>query len=138
MVINNFKSAVKSVVGSCSAMGVLVEGEIGKEINKKIDSGLFDKEINSGKTDLDKEKKKLLEEQLNEINAKIQKEIERLKAEEEAKKPKVEKVEEVKEEAKEESKEGAKAEKKEGIKEKKQEVKEVKEKKEEYKKEKKK
>ena len=138
MVVNNFKSAVKCVVGSCSAMGVLIEGEIAKNVNKKIDSGLFDKEINAGKTDLDKEKKKALDEQLNEINAKIQKEIERLKAEEEAKKPKVEKVEEVKEEVKEEGKESVKAEVKEGIKEKKLEVKETKEKKEEYKKEKKK
>ena len=134
MVINNFKSAVKSVVGSCSAMGVLIEGEIAREVNKKIDSGLFDKEINSGKVEVDKEKKKLLDDQLKEINAKIQKEIEKLKAEEEAKKPKVEEVKEVKEEAKTEAKEGAKEEKKEGIKEKKVEVKETKEIKKEKKK----
>src|SRR3989344_3963867 len=42
LLFNNFKSAVKSVIGSCNSLGVLVEGKPAKEINIEINSGNYD------------------------------------------------------------------------------------------------
>jgi len=60
MLSKEFKSSVKSVVGSCVSMGVLVENKQGVEIEKDIDNGIFDKEINSQKTETSPEKRKTL------------------------------------------------------------------------------
>jgi len=84
MLINNFKSAVKSVVGSCNSMGILVEGKHAKATIDKINKGDFDKEIQEQKTELDPEKQKRLEQQLKDIQEKIKKEMEKEKAEKEA------------------------------------------------------
>jgi len=98
MIINNFKSAVKSVIGSCNSLGILIEGKTAKEINNKIDAGSFDEEINAQKTELSEEKKQKLEQQFADIQIKIQEKLEKEKAEEAPK-------EEVKE-GEEEKKEG--------------------------------
>lgn len=129
MVINNFKSAVKSVVGSCNSMGVLVEGKSAKEINNKINAGKFDEEINSGKTELTQQKKIKLEQQLKDIQEKIKKEIEKAKAEEEAEKAKAKKIEEVAVE--EAPKEEKKEEEEEKVEERREETKETKKEKKE-------
>src|SRR3989344_3401268 len=42
MLINNFKSAVKTVVGSCVSLGILIEGKEAKEIENEIDDGNYD------------------------------------------------------------------------------------------------
>jgi len=107
MIINNFKAAVKSVVGSCNSIGILVEGKTAKEINNKIDAGSFDEEINTQKIELSKEKKQKLEQQFADIQDKIQKELEKEKAKEEEKKEG--EVEPSKEEEEEEKKEGEEA-----------------------------
>ncbi len=134
MLVNNLKSAVKNVVGSCGTLGVLVESKGMQEVNQDIDNGLFDDLINKGVTEVNEEKRKKLKESLEEVQTQLEKE-KALKAAEEAKK------EEAKVEVKEEGKEAEvkKEEKAEGAKgkveskEKKEEVKgkEVKEKKEE-------
>jgi len=84
---NSFKAVVKTVIGSCNSLGILVESLDGKEINKLIDKGKFDKEINEKKTEIDSEKKERLETELKEIQKKNQAELERLK-EKDKEKPK--------------------------------------------------
>lgn len=93
---NSFKAIVKTVTGSCNSLGVLVEGLESKDINKLIDEGKFDKEINEVKIEINEEKKKILEEQLKKIQTKHQGELDKIKAKEK----KEEKPEEKKEEEK--------------------------------------
>jgi len=90
MFVNSLKSAVKSVAGSAHSMGVLVEGKISSEFNKDVESGIYDNEIKTEKTEFSEEKKLLLQTQLEQIQKEIQKELERIKAQEEAEKAKEE------------------------------------------------
>src|SRR3989338_11533302 len=48
---NSFKSVVKTVIGSCNSLGILIESKEAKDIIKEINEGKYDKEINSGITD---------------------------------------------------------------------------------------
>lgn len=116
LLFNNFKAAVKSVVGSCNSLGVLIEGKTAKEINEDINSGNYDSIINSQKTEVSKEKQDLLSQQLKEIQERIKKELEKAEAEKKAEEAKAKKLvteaEKVVEEAAAEKKEGAEAEKK--------------------------
>ncbi len=81
MFVDNLKSGVKNVIGSCNSLGVYVEGEPAKLFIKKIDS--FDKEIKEIKKEPSKEKLSLLKKQLTDIQENYQREVERIKAEEE-------------------------------------------------------
>jgi large subunit ribosomal protein L11 len=81
MLAKDFKSAVKSVVGSCVSLGVLVENKSGKEIESDIDEGKFDKEIKERKTEATPEKMKLIKEHFENVL----KEQEMIKKAEEAK-----------------------------------------------------
>ncbi len=83
MFANSLKAAVKTVAGSCSSLGTLIEGKTGSEINKDIDSGLYDSLIKAEKIDVSPEKAGLLKTQLIEVQEKLKKEIEKLKKEEE-------------------------------------------------------
>lgn len=97
---NTLKSAVKTVAGSCNALGVLVEGLESKEFNKLVEEGKFDKEIKEEKTEVSNEKKKVLEEQLKKVQAKHQGALEKIKAKEKKdEEPKEKKKEEPKKEA---------------------------------------
>jgi len=100
MFTDNLKSALKSVTGSCNSLGVLIEGKNSNQIRIDIDSGVYDNEINSEKTEPSEDKKKLLQIQLKETQERIAKELEKLKAAEaEVAEAKEEKKEEVVEEA---------------------------------------
>lgn len=116
MLTNNFKSVVKSMIGSCNSLGILIEGKTSKEVNQDIDAGKYDDEINAQKTDVPENKKEILQKQLEEVQKKFKVELEKAKAEEEAKK-------EEKEKKPEEEKEGKKEEVKEEKEEKKEEKK---------------
>ena len=121
MLVNDFKAAVKNVVGSCNSLGILVESKESKEMSKDIDAKKYDQEILSKKTEVDPEKKKTLEIELKKIQ-------EKLKAEAALKEVKpAEKKEEVKEEVVEEK--AGKKDEKTGKKEEKKEVKKKEEKK---------
>lgn len=85
MLANNSKSAIKSIIGTCNSMGVLVEGEEAKKIVEKINQGHFDKEINSGKIEVSSEKKHILKTQLEDALVKIKAEQEKLEAAKKAK-----------------------------------------------------
>ncbi len=82
MLAKDLKAAVKLVVGSCVSLGVMIEDKNAKEIEKDIDAGIYDKEINSGKTDVSSEKKALLAKTFSAVKAKQEAEQ---KAEEAAK-----------------------------------------------------
>jgi len=108
MLVNNFKSAVKTVVGSCVSAGILIENKDAKEIEKEIDTGKYDKEIKEMKTQTDPEKKEKIDAFFTEIKTEqdaVLKREEEEKAAEEAKKaeaeekPEAEAAEEKKEEA---------------------------------------
>jgi len=57
----SFKSAVKTVVGSCVSLGVLVENKPAKEIEKEIDEGKYDNEILNEISKTPEEKKKKID-----------------------------------------------------------------------------
>src|SRR3989338_2864063 len=80
LIVNNIKSAVKTIVGSCQSAGILIDGKDAIEILKEIDEGKYDSLINSGKTEPDAEKKKKLDELAKELDVK-RKQLEKQKAE---------------------------------------------------------
>ena len=82
MLEKEFKSAVKSVIGTCVSMGILVENKEAKEVEKDIESGVYDKEIKDEKVELSSEKKASLAKHFSLVKSK---QDELLKKEEEAK-----------------------------------------------------
>jgi len=109
MLARDFKSAVKSVVGSCASIGILVENKEAVELEQDIASGKFDKEIQEQKIEISPDKKTKLKAYFDKV-VKEQKAVaaaeEAAKAEEEAAKAK---AAEGAEEAPEEGAEGAEA-----------------------------
>ncbi len=61
MIVSSFKAAVKSVVGSCQSLGILIENKNAKQVQEEIDSGNYDKEIKSQNTEISPDKKEKLE-----------------------------------------------------------------------------
>lgn len=68
MLSKDLKASVKSVVGSCGPMGIIVEGKKLDVITKELDEGKYDEQINSGKTDVSDEKLKQLSSDLKAMN----------------------------------------------------------------------
>lgn len=66
MLAKDFKSAVKSVAGSCVSLGILVENK-GKELAEDIANGIYDKEIKAQKTETSPEKKAKLKEHFEKV-----------------------------------------------------------------------
>jgi large subunit ribosomal protein L11 len=62
LLCKDFKSAVKTIVGTCVSLGILIEDKPAVEIEKEIEEGRYDKEINAMKTETPADKKKKLEE----------------------------------------------------------------------------
>lgn len=67
LLCKDVKSAVKTIVGTCVSLGVLIENKPAKEIEKEIEAGKYDKEINSGKTETPAAKKKELDEYFSNV-----------------------------------------------------------------------
>ncbi len=61
MLSNEFMATVKSVIGTCQALGVLIENKEAKEIMEEIAEGKYTEEIAAQKTDVDLEKRKELD-----------------------------------------------------------------------------
>jgi len=76
----DFKSAVKTIVGTCVSLGILIENKPAVEIEQEIEEGKYDKEINSmaSSTPIDKKKK------LDDYFAKIKKEQDKILQQEQA------------------------------------------------------
>lgn len=98
----NIKAAVKSIIGTCTSLGVLVENKLAPEAGRDVDEGKFEKEIQEGKTDTSPEKKAELQRYLDELQTQQKKIIEQ----EEAAKAEAEKAAAVVEGAEAEPEEG--------------------------------
>lgn len=80
MLSRNLKNAVKSILGSCITLGILVENKNPVDVIKDIEAGKYDKEIMEERTETSLEKKKMLDE----FFANVVSEQERIKQQEEA------------------------------------------------------
>jgi len=67
MLEKNFKNAVKSVLGTCKSIGILVENMDPNQLIADVNSGKYDKEINSMSTETKTDKRKII----NDYYAKI-------------------------------------------------------------------
>lgn len=76
----NLKAQVKEVVGSCHSMGVLVEGLPARDALRAIEQGKFDEKIKTGRTELTAEEKAKIEAE----KKRLQEEMEKRRAEFEA------------------------------------------------------
>jgi large subunit ribosomal protein L11 len=61
MLEKTFKNAVKSVIGTCASIGILVESKEPIDLIRDIEEGNFDKEINSQSSETGPEKRKQLD-----------------------------------------------------------------------------
>jgi len=69
----DIRKSLKTIAGSCNAMGVLVENMTAPEFNKKLEQGAFDKEIKAGITEVPAEKQKLFVDRRKELLSDIEK-----------------------------------------------------------------
>ncbi|MDP3966321.1 MAG: 50S ribosomal protein L11 [archaeon] len=67
LLCKDLKSAVKTVVGSCVSLGILVESLDPVEVERLIEEGKYDQEIKEGKTETPEEKKNKMKEFFNEL-----------------------------------------------------------------------
>ena len=65
----DLKSAVKTVVGTCGTLGILVESKLAAEVEQDIEDGVYDSEIKSEKTETSPEKRKELDNYFAEIKS---------------------------------------------------------------------
>jgi large subunit ribosomal protein L11 len=115
MLEKNFKNCVKTILGTCASVGILVENKEPNDLIADVKTGKFDKEIEEQKTETDPEKRKKLDNYYKKIKAAQDEKLaqEQKAAEEEAaKKEEAEKAEPGKEEEKKETTEEKKPEKK--------------------------
>ena len=80
LLCKDMKSAVKTIVGTCVSLGVLIEDKPAVEIEEDIKAGKYDKEIDAMKIETSPDKKKKLAESF----AKIKKEQDKLLQQEQA------------------------------------------------------
>ncbi len=73
MLSKDLKASVKTVIGSCGPMGIIIESKPLDEITKEVDEGKYDELISSGNTEVSDEKLKQLNADLKEINASLEK-----------------------------------------------------------------
>lgn len=73
----DLKNKVREVIGTCQSMGILVEGMPAQDALKAIAEGKFDAKIKAGRTELTAEELKHIQEE----KIRLQKELERQKAE---------------------------------------------------------
>ncbi len=69
MLEKDFKSAVKSILGTCASIGIFVENKEPKELLKDLEEGKFEKEINNQSTETTPEKRKELDDFFNDIKS---------------------------------------------------------------------
>ena len=99
----DLKSAVKTIVGTCVSLGILVESKSALEVEQEIDKGKYDKEISEERTETSPEKKEELDKYFEIVKDEQEQIIKREEAEKEAESEKTE--EEGEEEPEEESEE---------------------------------
>jgi len=98
LLCKDLKSAVKTVVGSCVSLGILVENKPSVEVIQEINEGKYDKEIKEEKTETSDEKKAELDKYFEELKINQEKLVKA--TQEESEKKESEKKEETPEEKK--------------------------------------
>ena len=88
LLCKDLKSAVKTVVGTCMSLGVLIDSKSAKEVEQDIEEGKYDKEINEEITETPAEKKEELDKYFSEIKKEQDRIIQQEKAVQEAKEEK--------------------------------------------------
>jgi len=91
LIINNLKSAIKTMAGSCITLGILIDGKNPREVLKEIDEGKYDEVIKNETTEVPAEKKeqlKLTISKIEDIKKQVMKEKAAKKVAEEAKQAK--------------------------------------------------
>ena len=84
LLCKDLKSAVKTIVGTCVSLGILVENKSPIEIEQEIDEGKYDKEINEEITETPEDKKEKLDEYFEGIKEEQEKLIKQEQAAKEA------------------------------------------------------
>ncbi len=69
LLCKDLKAAVKTVVGSCGSLGILIENKPASEIEQEIDKGKYDKEIQEEKTETSESKKVELDKYFSDIKS---------------------------------------------------------------------
>ncbi len=69
LLAKDLKAAVKSVLGTCTSAGILVENKSSIEVGQEVDDGKYDKEIKEEKTETAPEKKAELDKFLQEVQS---------------------------------------------------------------------
>jgi large subunit ribosomal protein L11 len=67
LLCKDLKSAVKTIVGTCVSLGILIENKPAVEIEREIEAGKYDKEIKAEKTETSATKKKEIEEYFSKV-----------------------------------------------------------------------
>jgi len=67
LLCKDLKSAVKTVIGTCASLGILVENQLAAELGHQIAGGKFSKEIEEERTETSPEKKAKLDQYFEEI-----------------------------------------------------------------------
>ncbi len=67
LIVSDLRAGIKSVMGTCNSLGVLVEGKVSNEVS--LDE--FKKEIDSESTDISSDKASKLKKQLKEVQAEL-------------------------------------------------------------------
>ncbi len=80
LLCKDLKSSVKTIIGTCVSLGILVENQPASEIGRQIDEGKFSDEIKKGITKTSPEKRKSLDEYF----AKVKKQQEEVAKQEQA------------------------------------------------------
>ena len=108
MLSNDFMATLKSILGTCQALGILIESKEVKEVLGEIAEGKYAEEISTQKTDVDPEKRKELDDYftgVTEQQEEVKKAEEAEKAAEEEKKAEVAAAPQDKDKEKDEKKE---------------------------------
>ncbi|MEX0932550.1 MAG: 50S ribosomal protein L11 [Candidatus Pacearchaeota archaeon] len=66
----DLRAATKSVVGTCGSLGVLIESKESTDVQKEIDEGKYDKQINEEITETPADKKAELEDFISKLKSK--------------------------------------------------------------------
>jgi large subunit ribosomal protein L11 len=73
LLAKDLKAAVKSIIGTCTSLGALVENKPASEAGQDVDEGKFDKEIQAGITETPAEKRAELDKYFSELTEQQQK-----------------------------------------------------------------
>lgn len=93
LLCKDLRAAVKTIVGTCGSLGILIENKLAVEVEREIEEGKYDKEIQQEKTETPEEKKQELKKYFSTIKEEQEKIIQKEKA---AKEAEAEKKEEAK------------------------------------------